>query len=44
MTTILFLHDWNTVTGGVRPTYLKDLGHKVINPALDDDAERQSGG
>lgn len=23
--------------GGVKPTYLKDHGHTVINPALDDD-------
>lgn len=35
--TILFLHGWHSVPGGVKPTYLKDHGHKVINPALDDD-------
>ena len=34
---ILFLHGWNSVPGGVKPTYLKDHGHEVINPALDDD-------
>ncbi len=34
---ILFLHGWHSVPGGVKPTYLKDHGHKVINPALDDD-------
>nr|WP_201724039.1 alpha/beta hydrolase [Rhodopirellula sp. SM50] len=34
---ILFLHGWNSVVGGVKPTYLKDAGHEVINPALDDD-------
>ncbi len=31
---ILFLHGWNSVPGGVKPTYLKDDGHEVINPAL----------
>ncbi len=35
--TILFLHGWHSVPGGVKPTYLKDHGHEVINPALDDD-------
>jgi len=34
---ILFLHGWQSVPGGVKPTYLKDHGHIVINPALDDD-------
>ena len=34
---ILFLHGWNSVPGGVKPTYLKEHGHEVINPALDDD-------
>lgn len=34
---ILFLHGWHSVPGGVKPTYLKDHGHTVINPALDDD-------
>lgn len=34
---ILFLHGWTSVPGGLKPTYLKDHGHKVINPALDDD-------
>ncbi len=34
---ILFLHGWHSVPGGVKPTYLKDHGHFVINPALDDD-------
>ena len=34
---VLFLHGWHSVPGGVKPTYLKDHGHTVINPALDDD-------
>lgn len=34
---ILFLHGWHSVPGGVKPTYLKDHGHEVINPTLDDD-------
>ena len=34
---ILFLHGWRSVLGGVKPTYLKDHGHTLINPALDDD-------
>ena len=34
---ILFLHGWHSVPGGVKPTYLKDHGHEVINLALDDD-------
>lgn len=34
---ILFLHGWNSVPGGVKPTYLKDHGHEVINPKLPND-------
>lgn len=34
---ILFLHGWHSVVGGVKPTHLKNAGHEVINPALDDD-------
>lgn len=34
---ILFLHGWTSVPGGRKPTYLKDHGHEVINPKLDDD-------
>jgi hypothetical protein len=35
--TILFLHGWHSVPGGVKPTYLAQHGHEVFNPALDDD-------
>ncbi len=34
---ILFLHGWNSVPGGVKPTFLQKAGHEVANPALDDD-------
>ena len=35
--TILFLHGWHSVPGGVKPSFLVEHGHAVINPALDDD-------
>jgi hypothetical protein len=35
--TILFLHGWQSVPGGVKPTYLRDHGHRVINPKLPDE-------
>ena len=35
--TILFLHGWQSIPGGVKPTYLKDHGHTVINPKLPDE-------
>jgi catechol 2,3-dioxygenase-like lactoylglutathione lyase family enzyme len=34
---ILFLHGWRSVPGGVKPTYLAQHGHEVINPALPDE-------
>jgi hypothetical protein len=36
MTTILFLHGWQSVPGGVKPN-LAQHGHEVINPKLPDD-------
>ena len=35
--TILFLHGFNSTSGGIKPTYLRDHGHEVLNPALPDD-------
>jgi alpha/beta hydrolase family protein len=34
---ILFLHGWRSLPGGVKPTFLRDHGHIVINPVLPDD-------
>src|SRR5438309_974850 len=34
---ILFLHLWQSVPGGVKPTFLSQHAHEVTNPALDDD-------
>jgi hypothetical protein len=34
---ILFLHGWQSTSGGVKPTYLKSHGHEVLNPALPND-------
>jgi hypothetical protein len=34
---ILLLHGWKSTPGGLKPTYLKDHGHTVLNPALPDD-------
>jgi alpha-beta hydrolase superfamily lysophospholipase len=34
---ILFLHGWQSVPGGVKPSYLAQHGHEVINPKLPDE-------
>jgi pimeloyl-ACP methyl ester carboxylesterase len=34
---ILFLHGWHSVPGGVKPSWLRQHGHDVLDPALDDD-------
>ncbi len=34
---ILFLHGWHSVPGGLKPTYLGQHGHEVINPKLPDE-------
>lgn len=34
---ILFLHGWQSVPGGLKPTYLRQNGQEVLNPALPDD-------
>ena len=35
--TFLFLHGWQSVPGGVKPTFLARHGHEVINPKLPDE-------
>jgi alpha-beta hydrolase superfamily lysophospholipase len=34
---ILFLHGWTSTPGGVKPSYLQEHGHTVLNPALPDE-------
>lgn len=34
---ILFLHGWRSVPGGVKPMYLTQAGHTVLNPPLPDE-------
>lgn len=33
----LFLHGWQSAPGGLKPTFLKDCGYEVLNPALPED-------
>jgi hypothetical protein len=34
---ILFLHGWQSIPGGVKPTFLLENGHTVFNPKLPDE-------
>src|ERR1700757_2958513 len=34
---ILFLHGWQSVPGGVKPKFLAEHGHEVVNPKLPDE-------
>src|SRR4051812_39864985 len=34
---VLFLHGWQSVPGGVKPAFLAQHGHEVINPKLPDE-------
>ena len=34
---ILFVHGWRSVPGGVKPTFLAQQGHEVIEPNLSDE-------
>jgi alpha-beta hydrolase superfamily lysophospholipase len=34
---ILFLHGWQSVPGGFKPTFLAQHGHEIINPKLPDE-------
>ena len=34
---ILFLHGWQSVPGGVKPTFLARHGHEAVNPKLPDE-------
>jgi hypothetical protein len=34
---VLVLHGWQSTPSSLKPTYLKDHGHQVLNPALPDD-------
>jgi hypothetical protein len=31
---ILYLHGWKSVSGGVKPNYLAELGHEITEPEL----------
>jgi hypothetical protein len=34
---ILFLHGWQSVPGGVKPSFLAQHGQEVVNPKLPDE-------
>ncbi len=34
---VLFLHGWQSVPGGLKPSYLRDQGWQILNPALPDE-------
>ena len=34
---VLFLHGWQSVTGGVKATFLAHQGHEVVNSKLPDE-------
>jgi hypothetical protein len=34
---VLLLHGWQSVPGGVKPTFLARHGHEVINPKVPDE-------
>ena len=34
---ILFLHGWQSVPGGVKPTFLARHDHELLNPGLPDE-------
>jgi uncharacterized protein len=34
---ILFLTGWHAAPGGIKPTFLREHGHEVIEPVLDDE-------
>jgi hypothetical protein len=40
---ILFPHGWQSTPGGLKPTYLKDHRHEILNPALLDDDNFEAG-
>ncbi len=39
---ILFPHGWQSVPGGVKPTFLAQHGHEAINPKLPDDGSAEA--